>query len=118
MLSTKICATIAAAAAVAVAATAATGVAAAAVAVRPAGSVTQATLAHPTVVVAKPKEVGSASIKGYDNIKCESLLVMLGESEREYEAASKAGETSKAESKAAVVNVLSGSLSSSCLVID
>ena len=82
-------------------------------------TVTQANPVQPgAVVAAKPKEVGSAGVKGWDNQRCEYNSYLAGQAEEEAQAASKAGETKKAESKTAVANMLNDMVGKSCLVID
>jgi hypothetical protein len=116
MLSTKIRTIIIALAAVG--SLSATASVASAALVRPVGVTTQVQPVQPTAVAAKPKEVGSAGIKGYDNLKCEQMQTVAEGSERDAEAASKAGETKKAENSAFVANMMWTAIGSSCLVVD
>jgi hypothetical protein len=82
------------------------------------GVISQPQPVRPTVVVAKTKEVGSAGIPGYDNLKCEQMQSVAEESEREAAAASNAGNTKKAESSTAVAGMMWNQIGSHCLIVD
>jgi hypothetical protein len=73
---------------------------------------------QPTVVVATGKSVGSAGIKGWDNMKCEEMQFVAEQLEGEAAAASQAGNTKRAESSTAAANMLWDVIGSHCLVID
>jgi hypothetical protein len=73
---------------------------------------------QPTVVVATGKSVGSAGIKGWDNLRCENSQYYAEALEREAEEASQAGNKKRAESCTAAANMMWEVIGNHCLVID